>query len=124
MNAEAVIWSQKAFGKPFHDTYWQTETGSIVITNFLGMEIRPGSMGKAFPGIVATVVDPKTIEPITTPGSVGLIALKPGWPSMFRAYWNNKEIYDNKFKTVGTSAETAPALTRTVISGSWDGMTT
>jgi acetyl-CoA synthetase len=62
------------------------------------MEIRPGSMGKAFPGIVATVVDPKTFEPITTPGSVGLIALKPGWPSMFRAYWNNKEIYDNKFK--------------------------
>jgi len=98
LNAEAVVWSQKAFGKPFHDTYWQTETGSIVITNFLGMEIRPGSMGKAFPGIVATVVDPKTFEPITTPGSVGLIALKPGWPSMFRAYWNNKEIYDNKFK--------------------------
>ncbi len=98
LNAEAVVWSQKAFGKPFHDTYWQTETGSIVITNFLGMEIRPGSMGKAFPGIVATVVDPKNFEPITTPGSVGLIALKPGWPSMFRAYWNNKEIYDNKFK--------------------------
>ncbi len=98
LNAEAVVWSQKAFGKPFHDTYWQTETGSIVITNFLGMEIRPGSMGKAFPGIVATVVDPNNFEPITTPGSVGLIALKPGWPSMFRAYWNNKEIYDNKFK--------------------------
>jgi acetyl-CoA synthetase len=98
LNAEAVVWSQKAFGKPFHDTYWQTETGSIVITNFLGMEIRPGSMGKAFPGIVATVVDPKNFEPITTPGSVGLIALKPGWPSMFRAYWNNKQIYDNKFK--------------------------
>ena len=98
LNAEAVTWSQKAFGKPFHDSYWQTETGSIVITNFPGMEVKPGSMGKAFPGIVATVVDPKNFEPIKTPGSVGLIALKPGWPSMFRTYWNNKETYNNKFK--------------------------
>ncbi|MEO0156441.1 MAG: acetate--CoA ligase, partial [candidate division WOR-3 bacterium] len=57
-----------------------------------------GSMGKAFPGIVATVVDPKNYEPINTPGSIGLIALKPGWPSMMRAYWNNKETYDKKFK--------------------------
>jgi len=98
LNAEAVLWSEKAFGRPFHDTYWQTETGSIVITNFPGMEIKPGSMGKAFPGIQATVVNPKTHEPITTPGSVGLIALKPGWPSMMRAYWNNPETYSNKFK--------------------------
>jgi acetyl-CoA synthetase len=98
LNAEAVIWSEKAFGKPFHDTYWQTETGCIVITNFLGMQIKPGSMGRSFPGIVATVVDPKAFEPIKNPGSVGLIALKPGWPSMFRTYWGNKEIYDNKFK--------------------------
>jgi len=98
LNAEAVIWSEKAFGRPFHDTYWQTETGSIVITNFPGMEIKPGSMGKAFPGIQATVVNPKTYEPVATPGSVGLIALKPGWPSMMRAYWNNQETYSNKFK--------------------------
>jgi acetyl-CoA synthetase len=98
LNAEVVIWSQKAFGKPFHDTYWQTETGSIVITNFPGMEVRPGSMGKAFPGIVATVVNPNSFEPIDKPGLVGLIALKPGWPSMFRTYWNNKTTYDGKFK--------------------------
>ena len=98
LNAEAVIWSQKAFGKPFYDTYWQTETGSIVITNFPDMEIRPGSMGKAFPGIVATVVDPKTFQPIKQPGLVGLIALKPGWPSMLRTYWNNQATYDSKFK--------------------------
>jgi acetyl-CoA synthetase len=98
LNAEAVVWSEKAFGLPFHDSYWQTETGSIVITNFPGMKVKPGSMGRAFPGIVATVVDQKTYQPITTPGLVGLIALKPGWPSMFRTYWNNKEVYDNKFK--------------------------
>jgi acetyl-CoA synthetase len=98
LNAEAVIWSEKAFGKPFLDSFWQTETGSIVISNYPGMKIKPGSMGKPFPGITATVVNPKTHEPITTVGTVGLIALKPGWPSMMRAYWNNKEAYDNKFK--------------------------
>jgi acetyl-CoA synthetase len=98
LNAEAVIWSEKAFGKPFYDTYWQTETGAIVITNFPGMKIKPGSMGKAFPGVTAAVVNAKTYEPIETPGIVGLIALKPGWPSMMRTYWNNKETYDCKFK--------------------------
>lgn len=98
LNAEAVIWSEKAFGKPFHDTYWQTETGAIVITNVPGMKIKPGSMGKPFPGIGATVLNAKTFEPITAVGTVGLIALKPGWPSMMRAYWNNKDTYDNKFK--------------------------
>ncbi|UCG29468.1 MAG: acetate--CoA ligase [candidate division WOR-3 bacterium] len=98
LNAEGVIWSEQAFNKPFHDSYWQTETGAIVITNYPGMKVKPGSMGKPFPGITATVVDQKTFEPIATTGTVGLIALKPGWPSMFRAYWENKEMYDSKFK--------------------------
>ena len=98
LNAEAVVWSEEAFGKPFHDSYWQTETGAIVITNYPGMKIKPGSMGKPFPGITATVVDQKTFEPIKTTGTVGLIALKPGWPSMFRTYWGNKAMYDSKFK--------------------------
>ena len=98
LNAEAVIWSEKAFGKPFHDSFWQTETGAIVISNYPGMKIKPGSMGKPFPGIVATVVNPKTHEPVLSKGTVGLIAVRPGWPSMFRTYWNNKETYDKKFQ--------------------------
>ncbi|MDI6808693.1 MAG: acetate--CoA ligase [Candidatus Eisenbacteria bacterium] len=98
LNAEAVIWSEKAFGKPFYDTYWQTETGAIVITNFPGMKVKPGSMGRPFPGITAAIVNPKTFEPITNAGSVGLIALRPGWPSMMKDYWNNRETYENKFK--------------------------
>jgi acetyl-CoA synthetase len=98
LNAEAVIWSEEAFGRPFHDSYWQTETGAIVITNYPGMKIKPGSMGKPFPGITATVVDQKTFEAIQATGTVGLIALKPGWPSMFRTYWGNKEMYNSKFK--------------------------
>ncbi len=98
LNAEAVIWSEKAFGQPFYDTFWQTETGAMMICNYPGMKVKPGSMGKPFPGIIASVVNPKTFEPVDKPGTVGLIAFRPGWPSMMRAYWNNKETYDGKFK--------------------------
>jgi acetyl-CoA synthetase len=98
LNPEAVHWSTEAFGHPFHDTFWQTETGCIVITNFPGMRIKPGSMGKPFPGVSAAVLDPRTSEPFREPGRVGLIALRPGWPSMMRAYWNNPEVYARKFR--------------------------
>lgn len=59
LNPEAVIWSEKIFGKPFHDTFWQTETGSIMIANFPGMKVKAGSMGKPFPGITGVILDPK-----------------------------------------------------------------
>ena len=98
LNAEAVVWSEKVFGKPFLDTYWQTETGSMMLTNFPGMKVKPGSMGKPFPGITAAVVDPKTFEEIKEPGRIGLIAFKPGWPAMMRTYWDNEEAYKSKFK--------------------------
>lgn len=98
LNAEAVIWSKEVFGLYFHDTFWQTETGCIVISNYPGMKIKPGSMGKPFPGITATVVDLNTHLPIEKTGIVGMIALKPGWPSMMRAYWNNEITYKGKFK--------------------------
>ena len=98
LNAEAVIWSGKVFGHEFLDTYWQTETGSMMLTNFPGMKIKPGSMGKPFPGITATILDSKTFEPITETGKIGLIGFKPGWPAMMRTYWNNEETYKSKFK--------------------------
>lgn len=97
LNSEAVIWSEKIFGKPFLDTFWQTETGSIMISNYPGMKVKPGSMGKPFPGITGVVLDLKTHKPITESGRIGLIAFKPGWPSMMRSYWNNEEKYQEKF---------------------------
>jgi acetyl-CoA synthetase len=97
LNSEAVIWSERIFGKQFHDTFWQTETGSIMITNFPGVKIKPGSMGKPFPGITSAIVDSKTFEPIREIGKVGLIAFRPGWPAMMRTYWNNNEKYLEKF---------------------------
>lgn len=98
LNAEAVLWSQEVFGKPFYDTFWQTETGCIVISNLPGMPIKPGSMGKPFPGIVATVLDPETFDPVNQSGEAGLIALRPGWPSQIRGYWNNLAGFQAKFK--------------------------
>jgi len=98
LNSEAVIWSERVFGKPFLDTYWQTETGSIMISNYPGMKIKPGSMGKPFPGITATVIDPEKYEPFKETGKIGLIAIKPGWPSMMRMYWNNESTYKKKFQ--------------------------
>ena len=48
-----MVWGEEAFGLPFHDNWWQTETGAIMIANFPVMEIRPGSMGRPIPGIEA-----------------------------------------------------------------------
>jgi len=98
LNAEAVIWSERVFGKAFHDTFWQTETGSIMISNFPGMKVKPGSMGRPFPGITGAILDPNTYEPLDEPGKIGLIAFKPDWPAMMRTYWQNEETYQSKFK--------------------------
>jgi acetyl-CoA synthetase len=100
LNPEAVVWSHKAFGKPFHDNWWQTETGGIMIANFVSTEVRPGSMGRPLPGIDAAIVEQQadgSVKLIEEPGVQGELALKPGWPSMFRAYWNEPERYKKCF---------------------------
>jgi acetyl-CoA synthetase len=99
LNPEAVVWGQEAFGLPFHDNWWQTETGGIMIANYASMDIRPGSMGKPLPGIEAAIVrrNDDSVEAIEEPGIEGELALRPGWPSMFRGYWNEEERYQKCF---------------------------
>ncbi len=100
LNPEAVVWGQKAFGIPFHDNWWQTETGGIMIANYAAMDIRPGSMGKPLPGIEAAIVNKNEegrVEIVTSPATQGELALRPGWPSMFRAYLNEPERYQKCF---------------------------
>jgi len=100
LNPEAVIWGQQAFGLPIHDNWWQTETGGIMISNFAAMDIRPGSMGRALPGIEAGIVrrlKDGAIEEIREAGVEGELALRPGWPSMFRGYLNEDERYRKCF---------------------------
>jgi acetyl-CoA synthetase len=94
------VWGQEAFGLPFHDNWWQTETGGIMIANFAAMDIRPGSMGRPMPGIEAAIVrrvGPDAVEVVDQPDEQGELALRPGWPSMFRAYWQAPERYQKCF---------------------------
>ena len=97
LNPEAILWGNKAFGLPFHDNWWQTETGCIQIANYAVQDIRPGSMGRAFPGVTATILDDNCEKELPT-GEEGHLALKTGWPSMFRTFWNKQELYDSKFR--------------------------
>jgi acetyl-CoA synthetase len=99
LNPEAVVWGNKALGLPIHDNWWQTETGGIMIANYAAMDIRPGSMGKPLPGIEAAIVRRVEggVEEINEPDVEGELALKPGWPSMFRAYLHDEARYNKCF---------------------------
>jgi len=100
LNPEAVVWGREAFGLPIHDNWWQTETGGIMIANYRAMQIRPGSMGKPLPGIEAAIVHPHkdgTVDVVREAGIQGELALRPGWPSMFRGYLHDEERYRKSF---------------------------
>jgi acetyl-CoA synthetase len=100
LNPQAVRWGVEAFGLPIHDNWWQTETGGIMVANYACMDIRPGSMGKPMPGITAAVLrrhEDGTVSEISEPDVEGELALKVGWPSMFRAYLNEDARYKKCF---------------------------
>ncbi|MCB0997577.1 MAG: acetate--CoA ligase [Acidimicrobiales bacterium] len=107
LNPEAVEWGERAFGRPILDNWWQTETGGIMIANYRALPVRPGSMGKPLPGIDATVLardddghvvldDGGPVE-ITEPDTTGELALRAGWPSMFRTYLGAQDRYRRSF---------------------------
>ena len=100
LNPEAVVWGQDVLHKTIHDNWWQTETGGIMIANYAAEEVRPGSMGRPLPGIEAGIVrrlDDKHVEQITRPHVDGELALRPGWPSMFRGYLHEEARYQKCF---------------------------
>jgi acetyl-CoA synthetase len=103
LNPEAVVWGQEALGLPIHDNWWQTETGGIMIANLAATDIKPGSMGRPLPGVDATVLrrdaEGDVIRPVieVEPGEEGELALRPGWPSMFRGYLDEPERYRRCF---------------------------
>jgi len=100
LNPEAVIWGLEAFGMPFHDNWWQTETGGIMVSNFAAMDIKPGSMGKPMPGIVAGIVRRTAeggVEEVTDCDVDGELALRTPWPSMMRGYLHEEERYRKCF---------------------------
>ncbi|HEX6248859.1 MAG TPA: acetate--CoA ligase [Nocardioidaceae bacterium] len=106
LNPEAVEWGQETFGRPVLDNWWQTETGAIMISNRADLPVRPGSMGRPLPGVEAAVlargadgrvlVDDCEVTELG-PGGTGELALRPGWPSMFRTYLGEEERYERCF---------------------------
>ena len=99
LNPEAVLWGQETLGQPFHDTWWQTETGAIMIANYRSLEVRPGSMGRPLPGIEAAIVRRRPtggVERLAN-GKEGELALRIPWPSLFRGYLDDEERYRSCF---------------------------
>jgi acetyl-CoA synthetase len=100
LNPEAVVWGLEAFGRPFHDNWWQTETGGIMIANYAALDVKPGSMGRPLPGIEAAIVHRTaagSVELVDTPMTDGELALKAPWPSMMRGYLDEDERYRKCF---------------------------
>lgn len=101
LNPEAVVWGQRVLGVPFHDNWWQTETGGIMIANYASMAVKPGSMGKPIPGVEAAIVRGTPaggVETVEAPDTPGELALKPGWPSIFRGYLGEQQRYEKCFR--------------------------
>jgi acetyl-CoA synthetase len=99
LNPDAVWWGMEAFGMPIHDNWWQTETGGIMIANTVTMDVKPGSMGRPLPGVEAAIAqrDAGGLRWIEDPGKQGELALRSGWPSMFRGYLNEEARYRKCF---------------------------
>jgi acetyl-CoA synthetase len=96
LNPEAIMWGQRVLNKLFHDNWWQTETGSIMIANYPVQDIKPGSMGRPFPGITPGIINDEFDElPV---GQEGNLALRTPWPSMFRTYWEKENVYQSRFR--------------------------
>lgn len=95
INPEAWIWYRKHIGRdatPVVDTWWQTETGAIMISPLPGVtEAKPGSAQVPLPGIAATVVDDDANE--VPDGSGGYLVLTEPWPSMLRTIWGDDQRY-------------------------------
>ena len=107
LNPEVIKWGMNVYTLPIHDTWWQTETGSIMIANYPCIPIKPGSMGKPFPGIEAAIIDSEGNE--LPDGHHGILALKPGWPSMLRKVWGDEARFKEYFNITGwyTTGDTA-----------------
>ncbi len=99
LNPEAVWWGKEVLNLPIHDNWWQTETGGIMIANTPAFDIKPGSMGRPLPGIEAFIVrhEGDSVAVVDAPDTEGELALKRGWPAMFRGYLNNEERYRKCF---------------------------
>lgn len=95
LNPEIIAWVRRVVKREIYDTWFQTETGAIMVSNRPGLEVRPGSMGKPVQGTQAFVLA-EDYSPLG-PDQPGSLCLKKGWTSMFRTYLNMEQQYRSKF---------------------------
>jgi acetyl-CoA synthetase len=96
LNPEVIHWAKRTLGKEIFDTWWQTETGGIMIANRRGIEIRPGSMGKPVNGIQPGILSDEGVPQKV--GVQGNLCIQADWPSMFITYLNKDEAYRSRFR--------------------------
>ena len=100
INPEAWRWFREHIGggsAPIVDTWWQTETGAIMISPLPGVtELEPGSAQKPIPGISAEILDDEG-KPFTEPDKVGYLVLTKPWPSMLRGIWGDEQRYKDTY---------------------------
>lgn len=96
LNPEVITWARATLGKDIYDTWFQTETGGIMITNRPGLEIKSGSMGTPLNGIEPAIIADN--GELLNNNLQGNLCLKIGWPSMFVTYLNNESAYNSKIK--------------------------
>ncbi|HSB06635.1 MAG TPA: acetate--CoA ligase [Thermodesulfobacteriota bacterium] len=94
--SEIVYWARRVFKMPIHDTWWMTETGMIMIANYPSMPIKPGSIGKPFPGTKAAILGSHGEE--LPPMTLGSLALQKGWPAMMRQIWKDEKRHQEYFR--------------------------
>ncbi|HSL58324.1 MAG TPA: acetate--CoA ligase [Acidimicrobiales bacterium] len=108
LHPEAVRWGADVLGTAIHDSWWQTETGAIMVATVPGDPVRPGSMGRPLPGIEVALLDRDERGElrrdddgrpllVTEPDAEGELAIRAGWPSMFRGYLHQEERYERCF---------------------------
>lgn len=96
LNPEVYHWGRRIFECEIYDTWFQSETGSILIANRPGLPVRPGAMGIPVKGIMAFILN-NELEPMAV-GKQGHLCLQAGWGSMFRTYYHKEHLYREKFQ--------------------------
>lgn len=94
--ADASRHCEMLLGVPVRCGWGEPETGCPVLGDLPGAEVRYGSAGRPLPGIEAAALDGDYVE--VAPEVEGVLAMRPGWPSMFRAYWNAPGLYNSRFR--------------------------
>src|SRR5690625_6222831 len=91
LNPEVIYWAWEHLNIRIHDTWWMTETGGHLIVNLPAEKIKPGSMGRAFPGITVGILDEDGSE--LPAGAVGQLGIRTKWPGLMKEIWGDQNKY-------------------------------